>query len=122
MTWRLPWPASTMAPDPARPRTRGECIDGPRPCPWTVCRYHLRAPEPRGRGGPAPRTPHALDSDETCALDVADDGEHTHVEIGRLLGLQRQRVQQIEAQAVARIQGLVGDRRLFLRAVIDSDP
>jgi hypothetical protein len=36
--------------------------------------------------------------------------------------LQRQRVQQIEAQAVARIQGLVGDRRLFLRAVIDSDP
>lgn len=24
-----------------RPRTRAECIDGPRPCPWASCRHHL---------------------------------------------------------------------------------
>lgn len=24
-----------------RPRTRGECANGPRPCPWVSCRYHL---------------------------------------------------------------------------------
>lgn len=24
-----------------RPRTRGECKDGPRPCPWVSCRHHL---------------------------------------------------------------------------------
>lgn len=24
-----------------RPRTRGDCKDGPRPCPWVSCRHHL---------------------------------------------------------------------------------
>jgi hypothetical protein len=24
-----------------RPRTRGDCIDGPRPCPFAGCRWHL---------------------------------------------------------------------------------
>jgi hypothetical protein len=22
------------------PRTRADCVDGPRPCPWAACRYH----------------------------------------------------------------------------------
>ena len=26
---------------PSRPVTRGDCQDGPRPCPWVSCRYHL---------------------------------------------------------------------------------
>ena len=25
----------------ARPITRADCIDGPRPCPWVSCRHHL---------------------------------------------------------------------------------
>ena len=33
--------------DAKRPRTRAECIDGPRPCPHSSCRYHLRAPSPK---------------------------------------------------------------------------
>lgn len=24
-----------------RPRTRADCLDGPRPCPWVACRHHL---------------------------------------------------------------------------------
>ena len=24
-----------------RPRTRGDCVSGPRPCPWVGCKYHL---------------------------------------------------------------------------------
>src|ERR1019366_2346037 len=24
-----------------RPKTRGDCVDGPRPCPWAGCRQHL---------------------------------------------------------------------------------
>lgn len=24
-----------------RPRTRAQCQDGPRPCPWVACRHHL---------------------------------------------------------------------------------
>lgn len=26
---------------PERPRTRGDCVNGIRPCPWIACRYHL---------------------------------------------------------------------------------
>jgi hypothetical protein len=27
--------------DRLRPRTRADCINGPRPCPWVGCRHHL---------------------------------------------------------------------------------
>lgn len=27
--------------EPRRPRTRGECLGGYRPCPWVSCRHHL---------------------------------------------------------------------------------
>lgn len=25
----------------SRPKTRGECVDAPRPCPWVSCRHHM---------------------------------------------------------------------------------
>lgn len=25
---------------PQRPRTRGECVGGERPCPWASCEHH----------------------------------------------------------------------------------
>jgi hypothetical protein len=28
-------------PGPELPVTRGDCVDGPRPCPWLRCRHHL---------------------------------------------------------------------------------
>src|SRR5581483_1287305 len=74
------------APLPPRPRTRGECVDGPRPCPWVGCRHHLALDVNYVFDG-AKRVPgetlriHALldprDPDlevlaETCSLDVAD--------------------------------------------------
>ena len=40
---RLPMVAETLdlfEPDP-RPRTRGDCVNGPRPCPYVSCRAHL---------------------------------------------------------------------------------
>jgi hypothetical protein len=27
--------------DVERPRTRAECKDEPRPCPWVACKHHL---------------------------------------------------------------------------------
>jgi hypothetical protein len=33
-----------------RPRTRGDCADGPRPCPFIGCRYHLLSLRVRGSG------------------------------------------------------------------------
>ena len=34
------FPAEDGAP-PDRPRTRADCLKGPRPCPWIMCRHHL---------------------------------------------------------------------------------
>ncbi len=75
-----------------RPRMRSQCeIGAPlavRPCPWASCMYRL------------PQFPGAS---ESCALDVAGRGRHTQVSIGRLLGLSKQRIDQIEKEALAKL-------------------
>ena len=86
-----------------RPRTRGDCVNGPRPCPWVSCRHHLFFDEVRGK--PRPTWP-GLEPDElpeTCSLDVADRGEINLADIGRLLDLSRERVRQIESRALAKL-------------------
>ena len=69
-----------------RPKTRGECADAPRPCPFVSCRYHLLLQvDPAGRiwttRGEDPTT-----LAESCALDVADRGPHDAGHVGKLLG------------------------------------
>jgi hypothetical protein len=99
------------APHPAKPRTRGECKDGPRPCPWLSCRHHLYldvsdvngAIRTRGHGD----VEEALAAmPDTCALDVADrlaGDELPLVEVGRLLGLKEDRVSQVMKSAQAKL-------------------
>lgn len=72
-----------------RPRTRADCEAGPRPCPWTTCRYNLAA-----EGATA----------ETCALDVAARGGLTLEEIGRILHVSDERIRQIIAAGVRHLQ------------------
>lgn len=74
-----------------RPRTRGDCEQEPRPCPWTGCRYHLGC-EVRGEG-----------CGETCALDLAAWGGLTQGEVGFVLGVSKQRVEQIERAALVKM-------------------
>lgn len=72
-----------------RPETRAQCIDGPRPCPWTDCRYHLGPLHKRGKR-----------ARETCTLDVAQrDGTTLDVIAGEL-NLTRERIRQIETKAI----------------------
>jgi hypothetical protein len=75
-----------------RPRTRGDCADGPRPCPWAACRHHL-ALDVNPETGSMRVVP---DPAETCSLDVADRGGVTLEEIGQLTNLTRERIRQIE--------------------------
>jgi hypothetical protein len=120
-------PRAACAPDGAtlpieRPRTRAECIDGPRPCPWIGCRAHLLTDRVTKdgtlRASPAPGRPSKpIDAwtdeelgaslarlPESCALDVAERGGVSLAEIARLLGgMSRERARQLEASAFEKL-------------------
>lgn len=88
-----------------RPRTRGECEDGPRPCPWVGCRFHLYL-DADDWGHVKLNFPHLEPGEipDTCALDVVD--EHplgvTLDEVARRLNVTRERVRQIEERALTK--------------------
>lgn len=82
------------------PKTRGDCKDGPRPCPYVRCRYHLWLSttdehwnSPSGKPQrPTTLEPRWLESPlpSSCALDVADDVARTgkkldYAQIGKLM-------------------------------------
>jgi len=73
-----------------RPRYRAECVDGPRPCPWVGCRYHLYLDvEIDDDGHPRivrNQPGHPLPTDPSCALDVAEAGAHEAEDIAAILG------------------------------------
>jgi hypothetical protein len=85
------------------PPTRGDCIDGPRPCPKTLCRYHLV-------GDVSRKAPKDFELPETCALDVVDrhDEGMTLNEIGELLGMTREGSRYILLGCVARLRAIEG--------------
>lgn len=88
---------------PVFPRTRGECANLPRPCPFSArCRYGLDLVE-HGAQAEAVERRRSFGVDESCALDVADRGPHDFVEIGRIMALTKQRVEQIENVAVRKL-------------------
>lgn len=91
---------------PRRPATRGECMDGPRPCPWVSCRHHLYLNISPATGGiqyaQPGRRPEELE--RSCALDVADQGGATLEEVSAVMGVTRERVRQLEARALRRLR------------------
>jgi hypothetical protein len=92
-----------------RPATRADCVDGPRPCPWPSCRHHLGVEVNPETGSLVLNTPRAIDGDfsamaDTCALDVADRGGVTLEVVGELFGVTRERVRQVEENALFRLR------------------
>lgn len=77
-----------------RPRTRLDCADVPRPCPYSACRHHLESDDDLGPFFIVPIS---------CSLDVADGGPHTLDEVAPLLNLSRERVRQIEQAALEKL-------------------
>lgn len=89
-----------------RPRTRAECCDGPRPCPWVACRYHLALDvTPTGTIVIAHDDPTQMEV--TCALDVAEAGGVTLEVVGGLMGFTRERSRQIEARLAKKLREAV---------------
>jgi hypothetical protein len=91
-----------------RPRTRGDCAGGERPCPWVSCQHNLFL-DVQKTGGIKLNFPdvEVWELVESCALDVADRGNGEGVtleEVGALMNVTRERVRQIEIKGLAKLR------------------
>lgn len=84
--------------DDERPKTRAECYDGPRPCPWVMCRHHLYLEVNPNTGSIRLNFPskEVWELEQTCSLDVADLGSNTLKDVGDIFEVSRERVRQLE--------------------------
>lgn len=90
-----------------RPRVRGDCADGPRPCPWAGCRHHLLLDvTPAGSLQLNYPGQEVEELAESCALDVAERGGVTLEAVADALGVVRERVRQIEEDALRKLRKL----------------
>jgi len=81
-----------------RPRTRADCKDGPRPCPWVACRYHLYL-DIRAKGGITLNFPEIdpseMPKDRSCALDIADGDPITQEDVATVMNITKERARQL---------------------------
>lgn len=93
-----------------KPRTRADCVDMERPCPYVSCKYHLYIDVHPVRGSIKVNFPdvEVWEMTETCALDVADRGGITLEEVGEIMNLTRERVRQVETAGLAKLAA-IGD-------------
>jgi hypothetical protein len=88
-----------------RPKTRGECHDGPRPCPYVACKFnlYLDVSETGSLIFNFPHlTPNEMRADQSCSLDLADRGGMTLEEIAVVTNLTRERIRQVELKTLIR--------------------
>jgi hypothetical protein len=105
-----------------KPRTRAECAEGPRPCPFVSCKHHLFVDVSARTGAIKLNFPDldAWEMNESCALDVADRGGTTLEDVGAIMNLTRERIRQVEVKALAKLEALRD--MLALRDYIDEGP
>ncbi|MGB8299146.1 MAG: sigma factor-like helix-turn-helix DNA-binding protein [Polyangia bacterium] len=92
--------------DVERPRTREECLNMPRPCPFVSCEHHLYLDVNPDSGAIKLNFPHleVWEMAETCSLDVADRGGITLEDVGAILNLTRERIRQVEVRGLVKIR------------------
>jgi len=105
-----------------KPRTRAECADGARPCPFVSCKHHLFVDVSAKTGAIKLNFPDldVWEMNESCALDVADRGGTTLEDVGAIMNLTRERIRQVEVKALAKLEAL--KQMLALRDFIDEGP
>lgn len=105
-----------------KPRTRAECVDGPRPCPYVSCKHHLFLDVSPRTGAIKLNFPdlEVWDMNESCALDVADRGGTTLEDVGAIMNLTRERIRQVEVKALAKLEALRD--MAALRDYVDEGP
>lgn len=110
-----------------RPKTRSECVDGIRPCPFVSCKYHLYLDVKDDTQSIKLNFPHleVWEMEHSCALDVSEQGGLTLEEVGHILNLTRERVRQVEVGGLERLKGagVVEDiERIFGNATKFEEP
>src|SRR4051794_16272826 len=105
-----------------RPKTRAECLEGERPCPFVSCKHHLYLDVSARTGAIKLNFPdlEVWEMTETCALDVADRGGTTLEEVGAIMNLTRERIRQVEVKGLAKLQALSDMNAL--RDYVDEGP
>ena len=97
-----------------RPKTREECADGPRPCPHVSCRHHLYLDVNPHTGTIKLNFPdlEVWELGTSCALDIADLGGTPIETVGGFLNVTRERIGQIETQALSKLSSVADTRDL----------
>lgn len=105
-----------------KPKTRSQCIDGPRPCPYVSCKHHLFLDVSAKTGAIKMNFPDLdlWEMGESCALDVADRGGTTLEDVGAIMNLTRERIRQVEVRALAKLEAL--NDMNSLRDYVDEGP
>jgi hypothetical protein len=105
-----------------QPARRAECAEGPRPCPFVSCKYHLFIDVSPRTGAIKLNFPdlEVWDMGESCALDVADRGGTTLEDVGAIMNLTRERIRQVEVKALAKLEALRD--MMALRDYVDEGP
>lgn len=108
--------------DYEKPRTRSECAEGPRPCPFVSCKHHLYIDVSPRTGAIKLNFPdlEVWEMGESCALDVADRGGTTLEDVGAIMNLTRERIRQVEVKALAKLEALKD--MMALRDYVDEGP
>jgi hypothetical protein len=114
-TWKRLWPRLTepdpedraVVEPPQRPRTRADCKDGPRPCPWISCPHHRYLSVNPKNGTIWLNCPDVLpwDMQDSCLLDLIEQhGEQTLAQVGALHNLSKERIRQVEKLGLEKLR------------------
>ncbi len=92
--------------DDQRPKTRAECVEELRPCPWVACKFHLYLDVNPETGSIKINFPdlEPWDMKDTCSLDVAQRGGITLEEVGEIMNLTRERIRQVEVRGLLKLK------------------
>jgi hypothetical protein len=107
--------------DATRPKVRGDCAAGPRPCPYVSCKYNLYVDVNPRTGSVKMNFPdkELWELNDTCALDVADRAGITLEEVGVIMNLTRERVRQLEMRGLVKLR-VIADDEPRTQAQIDA--
>ena len=97
--------------DSSRPRTRADCVNGPRPCLFVSCKHNLYLDVNPETGSIKLNFPdkEIWELEHTCALDVAEKGGITLEEVGEIMNLTRERIRQVETRGLAKLREATED-------------